>query len=131
MKTLIVEDDFTSRLLLQAILNEYGAVHIAVNGREAVEAVRASLDAGEPYDLVCLDVMMPEMDGFEALRKIRGMEEALGIVSSHGAKIFMTTALDGLKNVIQAFRGPCDAYLVKPIDKRKLQKQLGAAGLLG
>jgi two-component system chemotaxis response regulator CheY len=131
MKTLIVEDDFTSRLLLQEILEAYGPVHIAVNGREAVEAVHAAMNAGEPYDLIGLDIMMPEMDGYEALQKIRSMEESRGILSSRGTKIFMITALDGVKNVVQAFRGLCDAYLFKPIDKARLLDRLRALGLPG
>jgi two-component system chemotaxis response regulator CheY len=124
MKTLIVEDDFTSRLLLQEFLNPYGPSHIAVNGAEAVEAVTAALDAGEPYDLVCLDIMMPEMDGQTALKLIRGMEEASGIFSTKGAKIIMTTALDSYKNIVDAFHGLCDAYLTKPIDRAKLLDEL-------
>ena|SRR5581483_7336850 len=124
MKTLIVEDDFVSRLLLQEILKRYGAVHIAVNGREAVNAVQTALETGEPYDLICLDIMMPEVDGYEALRQIRAAEEARGIRSSSGARIFMTTALDQMKSVIQAFHGLCDAYLFKPIEKAKLVEQL-------
>ena len=131
MKALIVEDDFTSRLLLQEILHLYGVVHVAVNGREAVEAVRDAMDCGEPYDLVCLDIMMPVMDGREALEAIRASEEDRGITSSHGAKIFMTTALDHMKNVILAFRGLCDAYLFKPIEKEKLLKELQKFGLIG
>ncbi|NCC53452.1 MAG: response regulator, partial [Spartobacteria bacterium] len=71
MKTLIVDDDFTNRILLQAIMEEYGVAHIAVNGREAVDAVCMAMDDGVPYDLVCLDIMMPEMDGQEALKAIR------------------------------------------------------------
>src|SRR5258707_1064845 len=113
MKTLIVEDDFTSRLLLQEILKEYGETHIAVNGKEAVEAVVAATEAHQPYDLVCMDIMMPEMDGFEALKIIRDMEEAREICHPYGVKVFMTTALDGLKNVSQAFRSLCDVYLLK------------------
>jgi len=124
MKTLIVEDDFTSRLLLQEILRRYGAAHVAVNGREAVEAVSAALAAGQAYDLVCLDIMMPEMDGYEALEKIRDIENTWGIQPSRGVKIFVTTALDRVKNVAQAFRELCDAYLVKPIDTATLLEEL-------
>lgn len=124
MKILIVEDDFTSRQLLQGLLKSYGLSHIAVNGKEAVEAVRVALESGEPYDLICLDVMMPEMDGQEALRQIRGQEEARGILSSNGAKVVMTTALDDPKNVIAAYRNLCDAYLTKPIQKAKLLEEL-------
>jgi two-component system chemotaxis response regulator CheY len=123
MKTLIVEDDFTSRLLLQEILKPYGDVHIAVNGREAVDAVSAALADSRPYDLICMDIMMPEMDGQEALRAIRGQEENRG-ARSLASKIVMTTALDESKSVIQAFRSLCDAYLVKPINKAKFLAQL-------
>lgn len=130
MKTLIVEDDFTSRLLLQELLKSYGPSHIAVNGKEAVEAVRVAMDANEAYDLICLDIMMPEMDGQEALRKIREQEEARGILSSHGAKIVMTTALGDLKNVKAAYMSLCDAYLTKPIQKAKLIEELRKLGLI-
>ncbi|MBN2333302.1 MAG: response regulator [Deltaproteobacteria bacterium] len=124
MKTLIVEDDFTSRLLLQELLKQYGPSHIAVNGKEAVEAVRTALETGEPYDLICLDIMMPEMDGQEALQQIRAQEEARNILSSNGAKIVMTTALNDLKNVSFAYQNLCDAYLTKPIEKAKLIDEL-------
>lgn len=124
MKTLIVEDDFTSRLLLQELLKTHGPVHIAINGREAVTAVRLALEADEPYKLICLDIMMPELDGQGALKEIRALEHAKGIWSSSGAKIVMTTALNSMKDVNNAFGGLCDGYLVKPIEKAKLQETL-------
>lgn len=130
MKTLIVEDDFTSRLLLQKILRNWSETNIAVNGKEAVQAVRLALNAGQPYDLICLDIMMPEMDGQNALKAIRKAEEEHGILSSQGAKIIMTTALSDIKNVNNAFHGLCDAYLVKPIDKNKLLEHLQAFALV-
>lgn len=130
LKTLVVEDDFTSRLILQEILKPYGAVHIAVNGREAVQAVQAAMEAGDPYTLICLDVMMPELDGQAALRQIRALEEARGIFSTDGAKVIMTTALSDLKSISTAFKGLCDAYLIKPVDKAKLLEHLRALSLI-
>ena len=120
MPTLIVEDDFTSRLLLHSFLSKYGECHIAVNGKEAVSAFRAAQKAGERYDLICMDIMMPEMDGQTAVKEIRALEERENILSTNGVKIIMTTALDDVKNVIQSFRSLCDAYLFKPIDTGKL-----------
>lgn len=124
MKTLIVEDDFTSRILLQELLKDYGPCHVAVNGREAVEVTLQAMEDNLPYDLICLDIMMPEMDGQEALRQIRLQEEARGILSSDGAKIVMITALGDLKNVMNAYSKLCDAYLTKPIHKEKLLEVL-------
>ena len=130
MKTLIVEDDFTSRLLLQELLQGYGPTHTAVNGREAVAAFGQAQAAGQPYTLICLDIMMPEMDGQTALREIRQLEEDNNIFSSEGAKVIMTTALEHPKDVIAAFSGLCDAYLVKPIDKSKLLEHLRTMRLI-
>ena len=85
-----------------------------------MSAFRMALDAGQPYDLVCLDIMMPEMDGHAALKEMRALEESKGIDSTHGAKIIMTTALGDVKNVAAAYKALCDGYLVKPVDKAKL-----------
>ena len=120
MRTLIVEDDFTSRLLLQSFLARHGECHIAVNGKEAVAAFRLAQESGQPYDLICMDIMMPEMDGQTAVREIRALEEAAGTLSTSGAKIIMTTALDDVKSVVESFKALCDAYLFKPIDTGKL-----------
>jgi two-component system, chemotaxis family, chemotaxis protein CheY len=124
MKTLIVEDDFTSRVLLQELLKSYGPLHVAVNGKEALEAVRVSLETGDHYDLICLDIMMPEMDGHSALKEIRSMEEANGIIPSKRARIFMTTALADKTNIMEAIKGQCDYFLAKPVQKKVLLKEL-------
>ncbi|HOS97149.1 MAG TPA: response regulator [Deltaproteobacteria bacterium] len=120
MKILIVDDDFTSRILLQEMLSPYGQCHVAVNGREAIEAFMVAWNEGSPYDLVCLDIMMPEVDGQTVLKGIRAMEETEGVPLGNGVKIIMTSALDDKENVLSAFKELCDAYLVKPINKVKL-----------
>jgi len=130
LRMLLVEDDFASRLLLQTFLARYGECHIAVNGREAVDAFRAALDRGQSYDLVCMDIMMPEMDGREAVRQIRAMEEDRGVLSTSGAKIIMTTAVDDIREVIRCFQELCDAYLVKPVNLAKLLGYLKSFQLL-
>ena len=130
MKTLVVEDDFVSSVLLDELLKGYGPVTAAVSGKEAVAAALDAFSMGEPYDLICLDIMMPEMDGQEVLRQIRSTEAALGLVSGKRARVFMTTALADLKNVRAAIDGACDAYLLKPIDKARLLSELRKFGLI-
>ena len=124
MKTLIVEDDFTSRVVLQGLLAPYGECHVAVNGKEAVQACASALMTGQPYNLICLDIMMPEMDGQTALNEIRTEEERTGIASRRRARIIMTTALDDVRNIMDAFYGLCDGYLTKPIDGARLLQVL-------
>jgi len=130
LRVLLVEDDFASRLLLQTFLSRYGECHIAVNGREAVEAVRLALERGERYDLICMDILMPEMDGREAVRQVRAQEEEQGILSTNGVKIIMTTAVDDIKEVTRCFRELCDAYLMKPIDLNQLLGHMKAHRLV-
>lgn len=130
MKTLIVEDDFTARLVLQKFLALYGECHIAVNGREGVDAFRMAMDSGASYDLICMDILLPVMNGEEAVREIRSLEESRGIFSSGGTKIVMTTAVDDVKDVIRSFQHLCDAYLIKPIRLSDLLKQLRNFGLV-
>ena len=124
LRMLLVEDDFTCRFLLQTFLARYGECHVAVNGREAVDVFRVSIERKQPYDLICMDIMMPEMDGREAVRRIRSLEEAQGILSTFGAKIFMTTTVQQVKEVFLCFKELCDAYLMKPIDLGQLQSQM-------
>lgn len=121
MRILIVEDDFTCRMMMQRLLESYGKCDVAVNGREAVEAFILGIVEGKPYDLILLDIMMPEMDGQEVVTEVRRIEEEeWGIIYPKGIKIIMTTALDDPKNVVTAFKSLCDAYLVKPITEENL-----------
>jgi two-component system chemotaxis response regulator CheY len=130
LRTLLAEDDFASRLVLQTFLTRYGECHVAVNGREAVDAFRTALERGQRYHLICMDIMMPEMDGREAVRRIREIEEAHGILSNLGAKIILTTAVRDIKEVIRCFRELADAYMVKPIDLAQLLYQMKSHGLV-
>lgn len=130
LRILIAEDDFFSRLVLQKFLSPYGECHIALNGHEVVTACRSALSRRQNYDLICMDLMMPEMDGKEAVRKVRALEEGAGILSTSGARIFMTTAVRDVKQVIRCFQELCDVYLTKPIDMNQLLAQMKAYQLI-
>lgn len=127
---LVVEDDFACRLLLQNFLSRFGECHIAINGREAVDSYRSALAEQCSYDLICMDIMMPEMDGREAVRQIRALEEQRGILSSEGAKIIMTTTVKELKQVASCLKELCDDYLVKPINLVELKNRMEQFQLL-
>ena len=128
MKSLVAEDDATNRKLLNAFLSRYGQCDIAIDGKEAVNAVVLAIQSYREYDLVCMDLRMPQMDGQEAIREIR-RQEAAGRVSK-AAKIIVTTIHTDSDSIATALLGRCDAYLVKPIDTAKLKKELIALGLI-
>jgi two-component system, chemotaxis family, chemotaxis protein CheY len=130
MRILIVEDDFSSRFLLQSFLAPYGECHAAMNGREAVEAFRLANANGAGFDLICMDIMMPEVDGQEALQQIRALEESAGILAGAGVKIIMVTAMPDMKVMATSFQLGCDAYLRKPVDTGELLGYLKSFSLV-
>lgn len=130
MNILVVEDDFISRRLLCRYLEKTGNCDVAINGNEAVSAVHDAIDNGEPYDLICLDIMMPGMCGQEALTAIRRLESEHGIHLGQGSRVIMTTALEDHTTIRRAFNASADGYVVKPIEKQKLFKLLEELGLL-
>jgi two-component system, chemotaxis family, chemotaxis protein CheY len=124
MRSLIVDDDPTNRVLLDAILSQHGKCQIAVNGRDAVNAFRKANDTGLSYDLVCMDISMPEMDGFTAVKQIRALEEARGILPKAGAKILMASASGDTKDIFRSVRESCNGYMVKPVSAIQLLEHL-------
>ncbi len=123
-KFLIVDDDPACRRLIQHFLSPLGRCDLAYDGREAVGAFRLSLDAGEPYDLICLDIMMPGFDGHQVLDAIRRMESERGIRGSDQVKIVMASALADSKHCIRAFREGCESYVTKPVKELELLGQV-------
>lgn len=125
MKILIAEDDFASRKFMAQYLSKYGECDVTVDGEEAVEAFQMALEDEEPYDLLCLDVMMPIMDGYQVLEKVRKIEDEQQVPPSERVKIIMTTALNEERNVKKAFEMECTAYTGKPIDTERFDMLIG------
>ncbi len=130
MRILIAEDDMASRKYLAAVLSKYGECDIVVDGLEALDAFLLSLKDNKPYDLICLDIMMPKVDGVKVLKAIRELETQKGILPEKRSKIIMTTALAEADFVQNAFNIGCEAYAAKPIDTEKLKEVLEKLGLI-
>ena len=115
MRCLIVEDVEFEREMMEFFLEEYAETDSACNGEEAVELFSRALTEGRPYQLVCLDILMPKMNGQEALKRIRRIEAA-GDGAGQKAVIIMTTAMNSREDIEEAlWEGDCTDYLVKPI----------------
>jgi two-component system chemotaxis response regulator CheY len=130
MKCLIVEDDIPALKLLQRCLADYADCDTAMDGEQAIASFRQAVEERCPYDLVCLDIMLPKMDGHAVLKTMRRVEAEHGIKGQGAAKVIMTTALRDLDNVTSAFNEGCEVYLVKPVERSKLIKELEGLGLV-
>jgi len=128
---LIVDDDRVCRELIKAMLEPSGQCTFAVDGQEAIDAVRLSLEDAEPYDLVTLDIMMPGVSGHDALVGIRKVEAERGVYGSDGVKVIMTTALRDSKHCIQSFKEGCESFVTKPVVEDDLLGKMRELGLLG
>ncbi len=116
MKVLIVEDDYTSRRFMGKLLSEYGTVDVVVDGLEALDAYLLAMQDNQPYDLICLDIMMPKVDGVKVLKAIRDYETSKGMLPEKRVKVIMTTALQDSQMVKQSFDIGCEAFASKPIN---------------
>lgn len=124
LKILIVDDEFSNRKLLELYLKPFGMCWMADTGNESLVQVEEHLKTGKNFDVILLDIMMPNMDGQVALKKIREIESQNGILPGAGAKIIMVTALRDAKNIMTAFQEQCETYLVKPIERERLLAEL-------
>lgn len=129
MKVLVAEDDEASGKFLSKLLQRYGEVTLAKDGMEAVNKFVESVSSGEEYDLVCLDIMMPKLDGYKVLQSIRDAERKLGIPRISRCKVIMISALDEDFDASYV-SSDYDDYICKPIDIMKFDGIIRKLGLL-
>ncbi|MBF0147970.1 MAG: response regulator [Magnetococcales bacterium] len=130
MKCLIVDDQIENRMVLAKIMEPYAQCDQAIDGAEAVELFTLHLNEGTPYELVLMDIMMPVMDGQEALRKMRELEDEAGILQENQSAIVMVTAVDATSEMKRAFEeGRCTGYINKPINRGKILVKLSELGI--
>ena len=130
MKILLAEDDYATRKFMVGFLSKYGECDVTVDGMEAVDAFLMALEDDEPYDLVCLDIMMPVMDGYQALMGIRNLEKQNNVPKEKEVKVIMTTALNDEQNVKMAFELGCTIYSGKPIDQERFEQAMKKLNLI-
>ncbi|NOG44003.1 MAG: response regulator [Calditrichaeota bacterium] len=122
MKSLIIEDTAVIYRIVNHILSEFGESHIAVNGLEGIKKVKMAIDAGQNYDLICLDIMLPEINGLDVLSNIRNLEKNSS--GTKKSKIIILTSLSEPKYIKASLARGCDSYILKPVDKYKLLAEM-------
>jgi len=126
VRILVIDDDITSRLLLKKLLSGYGECVLEESGKAALGTFLGALGKDAPFDLIFLDIVMPEMDGHEFLQTVRQMEAQWNVPPGREVKVVMTTSLNSPKEATKAFfKGQATGYLVKPVDKKTIDGKLG------
>ena len=127
MKTLIVDDVETNRELLAFFLEGRATIVSAGSGEEALRLVEDALRTDRYFDLICMDIGLPGINGHEALKSIRELEAAHGDAR---AKVFMVTGSSAPDDMIDALVvGDCDDYLTKPLMRQNFMELLDKHGL--
>ena len=130
MRFLVVDDDFETRRLVQKLLRPFGDVDVATDGEEGVEAFARAHKEGDPYSLVTMDIIMPNVDGQQALREIREIEKERGIPAKDQVRIIMISGLDNSEELHDAFfLGEAASYIVKPINHNALLQEIAKLGI--
>lgn len=124
LKALIVDDEESSRLILKMFLSDNFDCVMASNGKEALDIIQRDLREGNFFDVVCLDIMMPDKDGLETLKEIRETEQADAVPKDQCCKVIMTTTASQVSKTMKAFHYGCGGYLVKPVIKDDLIKEI-------
>ena len=130
MKILIADDNEAARRLLQLYLAGYGSLVTVNNGIKAIGAFSQAVDTNERFDLVCMDYVMPGIDGIEAIKAIRSIEQEHGISQKDRVRIIMSSAVDQESDIMKAYANGCDSYMIRPDKKERFQKEIQSFGLL-
>ena len=128
MKILIVDDESVSRKVLQKALEAFGQCEEAEDGREATAAFKRAWDESSPFDLLMLDLSMPDMDGKEVIHQIRRLEKDMKVPNQGQTKIVMVTSHSEEDTVLACLRAGCNDFIVKPVDQEVLFEKLAKLG---
>lgn len=124
MRSLVVDDELVSRKKMENIMFMFGDCISVDSGKSAVQAFETSIMKGEPFDVIMLDVSMPNMDGTEVLYEIRSIEQKSNIPKMNQSKIIMVTAQSDKDTVITCIQAGCNGYIVKPFNRTVIAQKL-------
>jgi two-component system chemotaxis response regulator CheY len=122
INSLVVEDNVINQKIMYNILKEFGKCAVAENGVEGLKLVKKAISEQNYYDLICLDIEMPQMDGINLLNMIRKIEKTIDL--NKKSTIIMITARGEKEIVRECCRLGCNSFLVKPVDKYNFTKML-------
>jgi HD-like signal output (HDOD) protein len=130
MKILIVDDELVSRTKLKLIMENFGECETAKHGKDAIALFHYGHYINEPFNLIMLDINLPELDGITVLSEIRRAEQYLNISKSYVSKILMATSYGDKDRIVACVQSGCDEYIVKPFDADVINQKLAKLGII-
>ena len=129
MKILVVDDEVVSRTKMKIIMNQFGACIAVDNGLTAINSFENAMKYKKPFDVVTLDISMPDMDGMEVLARLRQLEVGAGITKEDQSTILMVTGDSDQSTVVESIELGCNGYVSKPFKKEIIVEQLIKLGV--
>ena len=129
MRILIVNDDMVSRTKLELIMDHFGDCKTAICGNDALAAFHEARRYDDPFNLIMLDINLPDIDGIQVLNVIRNTEKELNIEKARKAKILITTSCRDKDRIVASVRAGCDDYISKPFNLKLIRNKLRKLGI--
>ncbi len=129
MNILVVDDEIVSQKKMMRILSGFGTCDGVKTGKEALRTVKTALENWKLYNLITLDVSMPDISGVEVLTAVRKMETDRGLADDEKSKILMVTSHSDVETV-KACSGKCDGYIIKPFNREVMTQKIKKTGLI-
>lgn len=128
MRILVVDDDMVSRKKMEVILQEFGDCFLAESGQDAILVFREASAKNIPFDLISLDITMPDINGIDVLKQIRQMESDRAVPPERQARVMMVSSHADQNLVLGSVAAGCNNYIVKPFERAKVVEKLRMLG---
>ncbi len=128
MRILIADDELVSRSKLEKIMSTFGYCEAVASGAQAIEAFKKAWEEWTPFDLIALDILMPHMNGMDAVLEIRRLEAVKRVADKHRAKILMVTSEAERDVVLTCVQAGCDEYIIKPFNLKLVSRKMADLG---
>lgn len=129
MRILVVDDEVVSRTKMHVMMESLGESQMAENGTQAIEMFRQAMKRKQAFDLVTLDIQMPDLQGTEVLKQLRAIEGECKVPKEQQSVVMMVTSQSDKIQVLTSIALGCDEYITKPFNFDTIRGKLAKLGL--
>lgn len=124
MKILVVDDEYVALSRMVKLFSRWGEAEGATNAAQALEMAETALSEGTPYDIISIDIELPDSDGLELMNNLRVLEESKNRENPWFSKKIIISAKSKHDNIQKALALGCDDFMVKPVSLSTLEEKM-------